>query len=145
MLRPGTYYLREAINIQAPSDVHVEIETMELPTSSCPVITSPFEPEPAIRRRSSPSLRHILACRTVDVEDGEHEEVAPPDFPESAIRLNQTAGVPKKATLVLRTRRHNEPLFRVRQGRCSFRNLELRHISHGTGKILQSGRAPSTS
>jgi hypothetical protein len=38
-----------------------------------------------------------------------------------------------RASLVLRTRRHNEPLIRVRQGSCIIRNIDLKHISHGTG------------
>ncbi|MGK3734254.1 MAG: hypothetical protein ACI8RD_003532 [Bacillariaceae sp.] len=40
--------------------------------------------------------------------------------------------VTKQATLVLRSRRHNEPLIRIRQGSCTIRNIELKHVSHGT-------------
>mmetsp|Transcript_27466 Transcript_27466/g.75075 ORF Transcript_27466/g.75075 Transcript_27466/m.75075 type:complete len:616 (-) Transcript_27466:252-2099(-) len=39
--------------------------------------------------------------------------------------------VDNRATLVLTTRRHNEPLFRIRQGSCTVRNVDLRHGSHG--------------
>ena len=39
---------------------------------------------------------------------------------------------PPQATLVLRTRRHNEPLIRIRQGSCTIRNIKIKHICHGT-------------
>ena len=45
---------------------------------------------------------------------------------------NRNDIVTKQATLVLRSRRHNEPLVRIRQGSCTIRNIELKHISHGT-------------
>lgn len=45
-----------------------------------------------------------------------------------------------QATLVLRTRRHNEPLVRVRQGSLTIRNMVLKHTSHGTGMYLDVGR-----
>lgn len=37
-----------------------------------------------------------------------------------------------QATLVLRTRRHNEPLIRVRQGSCTIRNIKFKHMCSGT-------------
>jgi hypothetical protein len=40
-----------------------------------------------------------------------------------------------RASLLLRTRRHNEPLLRIRQGSCTVRNIELKHICHGTGEF----------
>eukprot|EP00536_Pseudo-nitzschia_multiseries_P004865 jgi/Psemu1/189161/e_gw1.85.40.1 len=39
--------------------------------------------------------------------------------------------VANRATLVLTTRRHNEPLLRIRQGSCTVRNIDLRHGSYG--------------
>jgi hypothetical protein len=135
LLRPGKYYLREAITIQAPSSVHVEIETMQLPASIRTTVEPPMEPEISSRRRSSTSLRNILSCRSVEVEEPEIEDV-PPEFPEAlpnSTLANPTA--PRRASLILRTRRLNEPLIRVRQGRCTIRSVELRHICHGIGKF----------
>ena len=43
-----------------------------------------------------------------------------------------------RASLILRTRRHNEPLLRIRQGSCTVRNIDLKHICHGTGKFSSS-------
>ena len=42
--------------------------------------------------------------------------------------------VVNRATLVLMTRRHNEPLLRIRQGSCTIRNIDLKHGSLGNGK-----------
>ena len=119
--------------------MNVEMETMEVPATFGTLIETPTEPEPSNRRRSSsnPSLRNILSCRVVDVESPETEE-ALPDFPESLISHPIGHHTPKRATLVLRTRRHNEPLVRVRQGFLKMKNLELRHISHGIGKFFAS-------
>jgi hypothetical protein len=44
----------------------------------------------------------------------------------------------RQATLVLRTRRHNEPLIRVRRGSIVVRNIVLKHICHGLGKFHPS-------
>jgi hypothetical protein len=135
LLRPGKYYLREAITIQAPSTVHVEIETMELPASIKTTVEPSMEVEISSRRRSSTSLRNILSCRSVEVEEPEIEDV-PLEFPEAppnSMLANPTA--PRRATLILRTRRLNEPLVRVRQGCCTIRNVELRHICNGIGKF----------
>jgi hypothetical protein len=129
LVRPGRYILREAITVQAPGTVRVEIATMEMPDSFHPIIETPMEVEPTKRRKSSNTIRNIWACRTVEVEDLEEEP--PPEFLEPV----SSAPSIKRATLVLRTRRHNEPMVRVRQGCCTLRNLELRHISHGIGKL----------
>lgn len=43
---------------------------------------------------------------------------------------NDSHGV-KRATLVLTTRRHNEPLLRIRQGSFTIRNIDLKHGSLG--------------
>lgn len=141
LLRPGRYVLREAITIQAPYSVRVEIETMEMPDSFLPIdqTTMAFDPEPARKRKPSQSLRNILSCRTIDVEQQEDEVSGVEFFDASMLSTNissrQPNGFGKKcATLVLRTRRHNEPIIRIRQGTAVLRNLELKHISHGSGK-----------
>jgi len=143
LLRPGRYVLRDAITVQAPRTVRVEIETMEMPESFLPIdqTTAAQEVEPARKRKSSQSLRNILACRTVDVEDPE-DDFGTLEFFEPTLRsgtsieASNTSGTigKKRATLVLRTRRHNEPIIRVRQGTAVLRNLELRHVCHGIGK-----------
>lgn len=142
LLRPGRYVLREAITVQAPRAVRVEMETMQMPNSFLPIDqTLAQDVEPVRKRKSSQSLRNILACRTVDVEDME-EDMGTLEFFEPSMfnaSSTETSGTPsplgrKRATLVLRTRRHNEPIIRIRQGTAVLRNLELRHVSHGIGE-----------
>jgi hypothetical protein len=97
---------------------------MEIPDSFHPVIEISTDVEPKARRKS---LRKCLSCRSVDVEE---DEDPLPDFSEPLTNSGLPASA-KRATLTLRSRRHNEPIVRVRQGSCTLRNLELRHISYG--------------
>lgn len=134
LLRPGRYILREGITVHAPTDARVVIETMEMPNSFNPIIETPVETEPVKRRKRSSSFRNILHCRTAEVEDPNEEQ-----FPAEFLDPVSTAGaVPstRRATLTLRTRKQNEPIIRVSQGSCFLRNLDLRHISHGTGTLI---------
>lgn len=133
LLRPGRYILREGITVEAPCNVRVVVETMEMPDSFHPIIETPMEVEPVKRRKHSASLRNILACRTVEVEDPDEDPL--PDFMDTVSSSGMVPSI-KRATLTLRTRKHNEPIVRVRQGRCTLRNLELRHISHGIGESM---------
>lgn len=144
LLRPGRYILREAITVQAPSSVRVEIETMDMPDTYIPIdqASTKTAVEPQRKsRRSSKKLRDILACRTIEVEN-EEEDLGAAEFIDrssstsSSYRSGSDGSVTdlKRATLLLRTRRQNEPVIRVRQGRAFLKNLELRHISHGLGK-----------
>mmetsp|Transcript_89729 Transcript_89729/g.134483 ORF Transcript_89729/g.134483 Transcript_89729/m.134483 type:complete len:301 (+) Transcript_89729:2-904(+) len=103
-----------------------------MPDSFLPVEEAPDELEPPKRRKSSARFRGILSCRNIDVEESEEEML--PDFEEAPSSLSSStrsnAGA-NRAKLVLRTRRHNEPIVRVRQGCCVLKNLDLCHISHG--------------
>lgn len=147
----------EKNTVSSGRSVAIQIETMEhLPDSFCPLAfedingasCSPAEAEPVKRRKSS--LRSMLNCRNVDMlQDLELEaaEAASDLFLEQGV-VNMTAMIQanndsafaasngiriKRASLVLRTRRHNEPLIRIRQGSFTIRNIDLKHISHGTG------------
>ena len=145
LLRPGRYVLREAIIVQAPRSVRVEIETMEMPDSFLPIDDTAMtvESEPAGKRKSSRSLLKILSCRTAVVEEAEDELAGVVEFFEPSM-LTSTENereksigklCRKRASLVLRTRRHNEPIIRVRQGTAVLRNLDLNHVSLGIGKF----------
>lgn len=139
LLRPGRYVLREAIIIQASRSVRVEIDTMKMPDSFLPIDQTavPFQPDPARKRKPSQSLRNILSCRTIDVEHHDDELSGVEVFDPSMFNSN-TGAKPlcdfdrKRATLVLRTRRYNEPIMHIRQGTAILRNLELKHVSNGS-------------
>jgi hypothetical protein len=141
LLRPGRYVLREAIIVQAPRSVRVEIETMKMPDSFLPVDQAlvALQPDPARKRKPSPSLRDILSCRTVDVENHDDEWSGVEMFDPSMLHSHNGARPlgdfdRKRATLILRTRRYNEPMIHIRQGTAVLRNLELKHVSHGSGE-----------
>ena len=147
LLRPGRYVLREAITVEAPQSAQVEVETMEVPNCYLPIdqtSTAVLESEPAGTRRPLQALRNILACRTVDVEETDEDAFGILEFFEPSMlssigneRSNPGSVLCKKrASLVLRTRRHNEPIIRVRQGTAHLRNLELNHVSIGSGKSI---------
>jgi len=137
LLRPGRYILREAINVMAPRYVEVAIETMQMPESFLPVDQiSTLDAEPQRKRKPSESLRRILGCRTVDVEEPDDEldlvEVFEPSMLIESSRKMTDQLSKNRATLVMRTRRHNEPIIRVQQGNAVLKNLQLSHICHGT-------------
>jgi hypothetical protein len=117
---------------------------------------SPAEPEPSKKRKTS--IRQIFQCRTVEVEeesnhynddmdfegreDGgiatqfllENQQLDAPAFQSSSSTSSSSANATvNRASLILRTRRHNEPLIRIRQGVCTLRNIEIKHNSNGTG------------
>jgi hypothetical protein len=140
LIRPGTHYLREAITIHANNGVLVEMETMELPLSyTGPIEQPPDEVEqlPSTRGKSS-SLRNFnFLCRTAEVEEAEEEP--PIEFPANVMFMGSMETVrplARRATLVLKTRRHNEPIVRIRQGALAIRNVELRHVSLGIGEYI---------
>lgn len=130
LLQPIVYYLREAITIQAVGTTEITIETHSMPVR--PVTSLAQRPENEITDTSATvralkkaaSIRNMLSCRSVAGIDtiGLHqtEENNIPDLPP-----------PIRASLELRTRRHNEPLFRVRQGTVKLVNIQLVHNSNG--------------
>lgn len=140
LLRPGRYVLQEAITIQAPASVRVEVATMQMPLSFVPIdqTTSYVVESETIRKHKSSGRRSLLSCQTMTAVDQEDEyaglvETFEPSMLDSHRGPLMTLGH-QRATLVLRTRRHNEPIIRVRQGSATLRNLGLRHVSHGLGK-----------
>lgn len=153
LLRPGRYVVREALTLQNPRPMRVELATMEVPDSyafvdqTIPLAESSLEP--ARKRKTTQSLRNILTCRSIDhVDEGEDDMGSTLEFFEPSMLSNSNridsptrrssssslTGPRKRATLLLRTRRHNEPLIRVEQGTAILRNLELKHVSLGIGE-----------
>jgi hypothetical protein len=144
LLRPGTYILRQALEIQALPGVVVAMETMELPanlyrpprrrsfpTTNEVIMEQPLPLTPPDTHKRRPSFRRLFSCRRQEsVEETDLEET---DFTTlEDWRLDHLTTTPKQhATLILRSCRHNEPVLRVRQGVLHVRNLELQHSSPG--------------
>ena len=134
LLRPGDYYMREAIVVQAVGEnTCVTIQSMELPqfqiisnepdNHSIESVAVAQTGSPAKRIRGvmhkAKTLRQALSCRSVSqVED---EEIESDVLPPTATR----------ASLISRTRRPNEPLVRVRQGCVKLVNLNIMHNANG--------------
>jgi hypothetical protein len=135
LLRPGKHYLREAISVQTVGDAKVTLETLDLPKNvfrSPRVVVEAMEqaPQAPVPPKRANSLRGLF-CRARSgsdrVEETEHSEGSfdPEDWMDVMPRSA------KHATLVLRSRRHNEPAFRVKQGTLVLNNVEIQHNSHG--------------
>jgi Right handed beta helix region len=131
LLQPANYYLREAITIEALETTEITIETI-FPVNQ-PVTSFSQRQDDAKRRTPSPkkralkratSFRNMLNCRSVPdidaIDTMESEEEALLEFSS-----------PVCASLQLRTRRHNEPIFWVRYGTIKLVNVQLVHNSHG--------------
>ena len=157
LLRPGTYHMTEGLHIHAPPGVSLTIESIALPPtcrwyrSSAP----PPPPEEAVQRPTPvrPPVRSLLQmlrcaarndfpavaameeptenCSVSDADETTHwplEETTTTtteEYPMIAVVP------PRRATLVLRTRRNNEPMFRVRQGQINLKGLDISHESYG--------------
>jgi hypothetical protein len=132
LLRPGDYFMREAIVIHAVGEnTCVTIESMDMPKidriqkhnqdhpmDTTPTLASSSSPANRIIQKAK-TIRNVLTCRSVSVvQDEEMElEVLPPP----AVR----------ASIISRTRRINEPLFRVRQGTLKLVNVSIMHNANG--------------
>ena len=129
---------------------------MSVPVDAAPVFRR--------RRSSSRTFRAILSCRSIDVEEDEEDEpmttmmtedMAAEEYPEQLVRSasspassssssSSSSVLPRpatqftachRATLILKTRKENEPLIRVLRGTCKLKGLQLRHVCHGTGRF----------
>lgn len=136
LLRPGEHLLSEAIVIQATEGVTVTIETMRGNFSSSSshsleertIASLERESRSPTRRlaRRAANLRTRMNCRSasrdIDVLDAELEH---PVLPSCSRPTSECA------SLVLQTRKHNEPLLRIKQGTIKLKNLDILHNSHG--------------
>ena len=128
LLRPGKYILREPINFRLPCTIEVVIETMVMPDSLSPTIRTLVETKSFKRRRKSANLRKILSCRRVEVEDIIGNAI--PNFMEPG------AANANSAILILDSNRLDEPIIRIKQGKCTLRNLKLWHNCLGMGESI---------
>lgn len=143
LLRPGTYYLKETVNIEARPSSTVTIETVEMPktiyqpghNANSPSREVPEAPvSSSSKSSSSRSLRNLMRCH----RPGSVEEMDPTDFMEDDEvdewwneLPSRPRAPPTRATLILRTRRGNEPAFRIRQGTLRLKNIDISHFSEG--------------
>ena len=152
LLRPGVYHLSEGLHIQCPRHVSVTVESIALPEnvrwyrSTAPPPPAEEAPPAAAAPTRSPvtrSLFQMLRCATrndfaiggmeeptencSESDEGSHsnwqgDEEAYPVVPVVP---------PKRATMVMRSKRNNEPMVRVRQGQVNLKNIDLEHSCYG--------------
>uniref|UniRef100_A0A7S1CZ62 Right handed beta helix domain-containing protein n=1 Tax=Cyclophora tenuis TaxID=216820 RepID=A0A7S1CZ62_CYCTE len=137
LLRPGKHFVKEAISIQSIGRTGISIETMELPqdTLTPPDVQQDVAPmddkEPtrkALKKRAA-TLRKRLSCRSIrTMDDFDLDELVITESEEEPL-----AAPPRlvRASIVLKTRRHNEPIVRVRHGTIRLTNVALVHNSVG--------------
>jgi len=152
LLRSGRYNVRKAISMDNENDninhsVPVTIETMTTAPGIYHKGDLGFHSDSQVqsdrsRKKLKTSIRNIFRCRTVDVENEDDENFAFSDsFDEylddslqSSIEVDSATSDEiemNRATLILKTRRHNEPLIRIAQGSFTLRNINLIHGSSG--------------
>ena len=75
-------------------------------------------------------LRGLFSCSRMDISDVlESTET----FIDDSDYLNQKSAIASsRATLIFRTRRSNEPLFRVQQGHLVLKDVDITHFCEGT-------------
>lgn len=152
-LRPGKYHIRNSLLIHPSASTEITVETMELPKNRFfnPILLmnescrSHSFPKSTPKRKSS--FRKLMSCVSHmdqdDVLDGGAYDSDNSDSLLMGLRPFVIPMVPPtfptRAELVLRTRRHNEPLFRVTQGTLKLRNVDLHH--HSAGIDIWNGNA----
>jgi len=146
LLRPQKYILKEPIMVRAAQNVSVTIQTLPTLPSTTSTNGSRFtskHPESATsgdansslspRRRKAARVRNILNCRSasaVDPENTRRDDLVMTNH--SASFLEPLARRPQpQARLVLKTRKHNQPIVAVRQGNLRLLNVALDHYSSG--------------
>jgi len=145
LLRPGDYYMKEAIVVQAVGqNTSLSIETMDIPSRNTPSLvteetsssstTDELEalPAPAAQSNKFPaqgfikrarSFRKKLSCRSMDaVQDSNSSESEDEE---------QSSKTPVRATLISKFRAHNEPALWVRQGTLQLKNIAVNHNCNG--------------
>ena len=158
LLRPGNYVLKQAFHVRAAPGVVISLETVRMPKnvfrpkpavaghgdggSGAPLLMEQALPLDAAATASlsvsssppKPSFRNLFRCSRQESGEGESETEDATDFDDWLQASSENGGadaVPQHATLMLRSRRHNEPVFRVSQGVLRLTDLEIQHNSHG--------------
>lgn len=133
LVQPGLYVLEREILVETLGDAcftvknHcISVNAMDMdididsrpssPASASSRSTSPVHS----RRRLNSGLRNILSCRSSPVEENVHELL---------VDVHQ---IREQATIVLKTKRRNCPIFHIRQGRMKLSGISLIHYCSGT-------------
>jgi len=135
-IRPGKYFLRRSIVIQAEGSSEVVIEALEPASKKNGYEDSCFITPKKSKKLSVPSpntLKEMInSCRSSSALEttASSSSNLNTDLDERS-KANLLAPT-SRAMIVLKTRSHNEPIFRIRQGKLVLKNLDLVHSCNGT-------------
>lgn len=135
LIRPGNYILAERIQVHVKGNAKVTFETLEYPETIVQSMreSQSYSPRPTHQRRriTRSELCDIFTCRSNGQSDDETSIMRPSSNVGRVIH-NRNGPLPTKATIELRTKKMNEPIFHVSQGSLQLSKLVLRHNCNGT-------------
>jgi len=134
LVQPGVYIIDSQITVETVGDTLFSVETLEPRTCEyevAPILESSARSgsdrdgssnTPRRRKLSGAGLRDLFTCRsTSSADDGSEES-------ETGSRHH----VGDQATVVLRTKKPNTPIFHIRQGQMRLSKMNLIHNCSGT-------------
>mmetsp|Transcript_3256 Transcript_3256/g.6807 ORF Transcript_3256/g.6807 Transcript_3256/m.6807 type:complete len:703 (+) Transcript_3256:221-2329(+) len=142
-LRPGRYYLKETLKIGRSPQQKLSIATMKLPSNIFPspldICETPggMEMPKQRNKRKSPAFLKFIMCTAAAYHEGAVDdeslcsEMSELDNNSSPLVM-PIPQRPTRATLVMRTRKQNEPVINVSTGQFSATNLNIEHAANGT-------------
>ena len=155
LLRPGKHYVKESVLIEAASCVTVTLETMQLPDNRFYNPRLAYQDQrgpqsyPEQRTSTAASLKQLLwmnCTSQTEAVDSDYESVdgsddSPLVFWNDSNRSHHQSSnniysteppkYPDRASLILQTKKQNEPVIRVRQGSLKLKQVDLHHACNG--------------
>ena len=134
-IRPGKHYLRQSVIIRLIPGCEISVETMAVPRDTF----QPFRPKEVreqpiattmvtSKKKVKKGLRDWMGCTRPEVIEHSDTEECSDNVEDWS---DPRSSLPTSATLILSSRNHNEPIFRVKQGLLKLKNIDLQHQSHG--------------
>lgn len=118
------------MKIQSQKHFNVSVESMCLPdnifrSNRIPRQETIHKPE----KNRKVGLRELFSCSRMSISDT--IETTETFLDESDDAIQESAIASSRATIYFRTRRQNEPLFRVQQGHLILKEVDIIHFSEG--------------
>lgn len=136
LIRPGKYFLRRSIVIQAEGSSEVVIEALEPESKKNVIGDSSFITPKKSKKLNVPSpntLKEMInSCRSSSALGSATDSSSTSIIDLDERSKNKLLTSTPRAMIILKTRSHNEPVFRVRQGKLVLKNLDLVHSCNGT-------------
>lgn len=140
-VQPGLYTVKDRLMVDTVGDLALSIETLDNPkvclqeqgrvsdlfdganSVSSLSLSSVIYDDSRASRRTSPTIRDRFSCRSAS-DDVKHHA-------DNVANLSSLIPTPKHATIILETKKKNEPIFHVRQGTLQLSKIVMIHYSPG--------------